>query len=484
MRYPNLVRLLFLLFLTILPSVAQTIGYREARASTGSGTLEAPIPFSALGVRWSATEVPAISVRSSSDGAAWSDWKQLSADIDSGLSTTRLVWVGDRVKFLEWRSTDAALTFVFIDPGQSKATSSMKEKSISRAIDVSKPDVVSRTGWGCPDGQNFRGTPTYTTVTHLIVHHTADGPVADYSAWVRAIWTYHIFSNGWADIGYNYLVAPDGRIFEGRAGGENVMGAHFSGQNSNTMGVSVLGTFITKAPTSEALNSLNKILTWKADREKLDPLSVSLHPGTRLNLFTISGHRDANPSKFATGTTECPGDTLYAMLPAIRQQTAAAVNATHTKLIFSEDAEQDSTGWTATGLWHVTSKRKAAGQRSWWYGDEETGSYDTAGSANSGTLTSPAFEVTADATLSFKTWYETENPTADWDRKFVEVSVNGGEWQLVDQLIGIERQWITRNYPLPGLGTMRVRFRFDTVDANLNTAAGWFIDDFVITIRQ
>ena len=483
MSYPELMRLHCLLFVTILPALSQQIGYRETPVSAPAGSLEAPIPFAALGVRWSTPEIPTLEVRSSSDGRIWSSWKQLYADADSGLQTTQLVFLGSQVRFLEWRSSAANLTFVFIDPGPS-APLETQSKPTPRSLGVSKPDVVTRTAWGCPDGENFRGTPIYTTVSHLIVHHTADGPVSDFAAWIRAIWTYHIFSNGWADIGYNYLVAPDGRIFTGRAGGDNVLGAHFSGQNSNTMGVAVLGTFISKAPTEAALDSLNKILAWKADKEKLDPLGNSLHPGTRLNLLTISGHRDANPSAFATGTTECPGDTLYSTLGGIRQKVAAGINANHTTLILSEDAEQATTDWTSTGLWHLSAKRKASGQQSWWYGDEITGSYDTPGSANQGTLTSPPFDIADDATLSFKTWYETENPTADWDRKIVEVSLNGGPWQLVDQQIGIERQWITRSYPLPGRGTMRVRFRFDTIDAGFNAFGGWFLDDIAVTVRQ
>ena len=93
-------------------------------------------------------------------------------------------------------------------------------------------------------------------------------------------------------------------------------------------------------------------------------------------------------------------------------------------------------------------------------------------------------EINGEAFLTFRTWYETENPTADWDKKVVEVSVDGGQWHLLDQLIGIERKWVTRRYPLPAKGNVRVRFRFDSVDATLNSFEGWYLDDIRIAVRQ
>ena len=259
------------------------------------------------------------------------------------------------------------------------------------------------------------------------------------------------------------------------------MGAHFSGQNGSTMGVSVLGTYTKVLPTAPALDSLEQILAWKADKQGIDPLGVRLHPGTRLYLMNISGHRDANPSPFASGTTECPGDLFYPTLPQLRQRVAARLNAIHTATLLSEDAESQGANWIATGLWHIAEEKQG---HVWWFGNESTGTYDVPGSASSGALESPAFEVSSDATLSFSTWYETENPAADWDKKIVEVSVNSGPWEVVDQLLGIERQWITRSYPLPGRGSLRVRFRFDSVDATLNSYRGWLVDDIRVTVRQ
>jgi uncharacterized protein (TIGR03437 family) len=193
----------------------------------------------------------------------------------------------------------------------------MSEENQRASTKYPKPPVVTRTEWGCPDGQvTTHGSLSYTTVTHLIVHHTAMGnetPGSDWATIMRSIWNFHVFERGWADIGYNYLIDPNGVIYEGRSGGDNVVGAHFSGVNGGTIGVAMLGTFTSATPTVEALNSLKKILAWKSDQRGLDPEGTSLHAASQLNLKTISGHRDG------PGSTECPGDALYPLLPTIRK---------------------------------------------------------------------------------------------------------------------------------------------------------------------
>ncbi len=190
----------------------------------------------------------------------------------------------------------------------------------------SKFAIVTRTEWGCPDGQDSpRGEPSYTTVTHIVLHHTAtsnDAPRWD--AVVRSIWNFHVFANSWKDIGYNYLIDPDGIIYEGRAGGDDVVGAHFICANQHTMGVALIGTFNTTEPSVSALNALENLLAWKCDQSGIDPIGSSWHPQTRLILNHILGHLDGNPappeSVACPGFTQCPGEKLYDLLPEIRKR--------------------------------------------------------------------------------------------------------------------------------------------------------------------
>ena len=63
---------------------------------------------------------------------------------------------------------------------------------------LTKPSVVSRSSWGCPNGENSPlWTPQYTTVTHLVVHHSATANTsANWAADVLSIWNYHTYTQG------------------------------------------------------------------------------------------------------------------------------------------------------------------------------------------------------------------------------------------------------------------------------------------------
>lgn len=166
--------------------------------------------------------------------------------------------------------------------------------------------------------------PTYnrsfTDTEHLIVHHSAtSNSLTDYYNVVRNIYLYHTEVNGWSDIGYNYLIAPDGTIFKGRDPGPGeqdlVLGAHFCGRNSTTMGVCVLGDYRFVEPTEASLDALESIFSWKAFKDELDVLSEKNHP-LNADLPVIAGHRQGC-------ATKCPGEELFSRLDEVRQ----AVNA-------------------------------------------------------------------------------------------------------------------------------------------------------------
>ncbi|MFN0123779.1 MAG: N-acetylmuramoyl-L-alanine amidase [Blastocatellia bacterium] len=321
-------------------------------------TMSDPEPFLALSAQWQAVAADdalmTISVRGAADGANWGEWLLSTLDGDPR-ARAGLFFLPAATRQIQYRvelgrdprgetPTISQMNFRFISPGATPGW--MYQQMLDRpAFDAPagryranasalngafpKPGLVSRIAWGCPDGdRQHRGAPSYTNVSHLIVHHTAtSNESTDWSAVVRSIWNFHVFTNGWSDLGYNYLIDPNGVIYEGRAGGDNVIGAHFSCANSGTMGTSMLGTYTTSVPTAKAVSSLRFVLAWKADQRGLDPLGIAYHGGTQLQLKNISGHRDSDgaPPPACPGT-ECPGTALYATLPAIRNEVKTLVD--------------------------------------------------------------------------------------------------------------------------------------------------------------
>jgi uncharacterized protein with LGFP repeats len=205
------------------------------------------------------------------------------------------------------------------------------------AVTAPKPAIVSRAGWSA-DESLVKAPPTYdTTVKAAFVHHSATGnsyTCAEAPAVVRSVFLYHVQSQGWDDIGYNFLVDKCGTLYEGRAGGVDraVHGAHTYGFNTDTTGIAVLGTHTAAtdpstpgvAPTQAALDAVAKVAAWKLGLTGVDPTAKTIltsaapngtggkYPyGQQVEFNTISGHRDG----FATA---CPGEQLYAKLGTIR----------------------------------------------------------------------------------------------------------------------------------------------------------------------
>lgn len=57
---------------------------------------------------------------------------------------------------------------------------------------------------------------------------------------MKAIYKDHAFKNGWGDVGYNFIISPGGIIYEGRSGGEGVVGAHATWNNQPSLGIALI----------------------------------------------------------------------------------------------------------------------------------------------------------------------------------------------------------------------------------------------------
>jgi uncharacterized protein (TIGR03437 family) len=315
------------LSLLALGSLSAAERFDSQSMDTRPGIVEtAGIEFRAMGLYW--TGGGEVRVRASRNGSQWTAWLAAHAEAEAnGETASALVYFGEPLRSFEVEGAAARYKVLLIDAGETPAgklgrLGKLQERS-------TQPPVVSRAEWGCTtETCPSPAAPAYTSVTHLVVHHSAGANVSnDWPAVVRSIWVLHVRGNGWNDIGYNYLIDPNGVLYEGRAGGDGVLGAHFSGVNSGTMGVCMMGTYSTVASTPESLATLRALLSWQAAKWRIDPGGRSLHAASGLMINNISGHRDAGLSPRATSTTECPGNGLYTALPQLRRQVRDLVEA-------------------------------------------------------------------------------------------------------------------------------------------------------------
>lgn len=128
----------------------------------------------------------------------------------------------------------------------------------------------------------------------IIIHHVG-GVNRDVTA--EEIHGWHL-NQGWAGIGYHYVIRKDGTIERGRP--EWAIGSHAYGENRHTIGINIVGDFAAYEPTQAQIESAAILSADISKRYGYTPKSP----------ISIKGHRDYM-------ATDCPGDNLYALLPDI-----------------------------------------------------------------------------------------------------------------------------------------------------------------------
>jgi len=175
-------------------------------------------------------------------------------------------------------------------------------------------------------------------------------------------------------------------------------------------------------------------------------------------------------------------------------------------VLFSDNFEGGINGWTvevtpeatASGqpaLWHQSERRSDSPTHSWYYGQETTGDYDTGG-PNSATLTSPNISIPQDAqdiSIHFDQFISTENlasssGTTYYDKATLEVSNDDGQsWNILGTFRSSDNTWqeVYTSIPSYYIGpSVKLRFKFDTVDAFVNSFEGWYIDNVEVSAQQ
>jgi len=155
---------------------------------------------------------------------------------------------------------------------------------------------ISRDDWGASE-------PRHAYSKHIPrfvgIHHSAsDQDAYNGAPSIRTFQRYHQHHRGWNDIGYHYIIGPDGKVYEGRP--EDAMGAHVKGKNDGSIGICLIGDY---RPGRDQLTRFG----WSA------LVGVCCEVMKRWNIppDQLYGHRDL-------GYTQCPGDQLYYPIAVIR----------------------------------------------------------------------------------------------------------------------------------------------------------------------
>ena len=304
------------------------------------GALRLPFPATHVGLRWQGGEAALVEICWQVAGE-WSAWRRLSiwhdaGDDDAGLVAAGLVRPASGATRLgvRWSAGASDVVAVVIDAGSDPTA-----VRVGNHPAPPQPEVITRAGWGADEGMR-KGPVEFAPISKLIVHHTVTpNNDPDPAQTVRAVYAYHTRHNGWNDIGYNFVVDQQGRVYEGRwarvyrpgeaptgedESGRGVIGAHAKAVNPGTAGIAVLGDYSGGVvPPGPALDGVIRVLAWKAGRHGIDPRGAAPFTGkdgSPRQFPNIAGHRDV-------GETGCPGGRLYERLPEIRQRVAEAMGA-------------------------------------------------------------------------------------------------------------------------------------------------------------
>ncbi|GAB4278773.1 MAG: hypothetical protein Kow0080_30610 [Candidatus Promineifilaceae bacterium] len=416
---------------TAVSASAVTLAPNATSGSYLSPVIDAPIPFNVIVPSWTGSTPPTATmqllVRTGTVDGRWQPWEAIEAHTDWNEPTDEinhgellLVPEADgrhqRIQFavnfsrqsLQDNPALNEVMFILIDSTAGPSSAEMlrqaqqaqPEAIAETTMTNPRPTVIPRSVWCTSADCNYDpNSASYLDATHMIVHHTVSSntPRSDWAPVVRAIWAFHTYPasstcsscRGWGDIGYNYLVDQNGVIYEGHLSrdyiNEDVVGTHASGANSGSMGVALIGNFVNPAdyptmpgidPPQVMIDSLIDLLSWKAEQRNINVFESSATlPYIDWGLPNLMGHRNVY------GTTDCPGDQVFVLIPSIRQAVANRLGLVDDHIYVSE-----------------TSAAFTKSNANWYEGDNECGHNGH----------------------SYYTWSTTDpNLSANW-----------GEWQL------------------------------------------------------
>ncbi|CAF4211151.1 unnamed protein product [Rotaria socialis] len=165
---------------------------------------------------------------------------------------------------------------------------------INSQLSCDDVSCIDRVGWGAQKSTAITNL-TSQSLSFYVIHHSASPPCYDDVSCVKqvkGIQHYHQIDRRWADIGYNFLVGENGKVYEGR--GWNREAAHSLGWNNGSYGICIIGDFTTASPNEKALNAIRSLM------------DCGMKSGHVKENYYIITHRQSQ----RLGYTDCPGNGM------------------------------------------------------------------------------------------------------------------------------------------------------------------------------
>ena len=300
-------------------------------------------PVDVVGSAWQGNENLSLQIRFREDGQ-WSEWYEPETNdsvLKDGWFYGTEPILADKASAIQYKivaSSASRLKLIYI--GADKNAFDLSEalgSFFSKASAASELDVRSRSQWQADEKwrldvlNNEIWPAEYQWPEKFIIHHTAgsDGG-SDPAATIRGVYYWQAVVLGWGDIGYNYLIDQQGNIYEGRYGGDGVVGAHayrdqacaksrFGSEtqeanfNKGTIGIAILGNYGGSLQlNSQVKEALTTLISHKGRDFNIQPDGSGFFVDTVYS--NVIGHKDVD-------CTDCPGKNIASQLNIIRQES-------------------------------------------------------------------------------------------------------------------------------------------------------------------
>lgn len=228
----------------------------------------------------------------------------------------------------------------------------MKKQNVKKTAKIAQndfPDIKSRWEWGLKKEHDIINRELWPpedrenhyfdnpSSTHVFLHATGDKNAynnfyfyagGDWEQYIKnQIWVAHTEEKDFGDIGYHFIIDPNGIIYEGRLTSLEmvndpnyfVKGAHLVGGNSYAVGIALLsldGDFSVDHLSHLQLQSLIKLSAAIFEQQGIEDPRESAEFFVHGSYYRIEGHRtwEANHGRIR----DCPGENVYNRLLELR----------------------------------------------------------------------------------------------------------------------------------------------------------------------